>query len=428
MSVILAQVSCRFKVHRGVLKLFSSVVIVPLLVAACVALKEPIREREGAEESSQVHGRPTSFAAPAINDDLDRESLRAAIRYSIAYLEKLPPERIVGEQPRRVTAKEVLDSVAAFDRLLDRWDCRECWLKEFKARFDLVPSSSVPGTETILFTGYYQPVIEASLVPTAEYAYPIYGKPADLILAEQVKLTPKASTKKVFGRLKAEEFIPYYSRREIDQRGVLRGRGYEIAWVKNPVDLFFLHIQGSGILLLPDGRRLHVGYAAANGRPYRSIGRLLIDSGKVPREEMSMERLRRYFAEHPQEQNDIMAYDESYIFFRFLKEGPLGSLEVPLTPGRSIATDPQIFPKGALAFATAERPILDGAGRLNGWQPFSRFVVNQDSGGAIRGAQRADLYFGTGTDAGAAAGYMNRPGKLYFVLLKSPSAAAALTK
>lgn len=375
-----------------------------------------------------VHGQPITSSAPFISDDLDRESLRAAIRHSIAYLEKLPPERIVGEQPRRLTAKEVLDSVAAFERLLDRWDCRECWLKELDARFDLIPSSSDPATEPILFTGYYQPVIEASLVPTAEYAYPIYGKPADLIVAEQVKLTPAMSAEKVFGRLEAEKFIPYYSRREIDQQGILRGRGYEIAWGKNPVDLFFLHIQGSGILQLPDGRRLHVGYAAANGRPYRSIGRLLIDSGKVPQEEMSMQRLRRYFAEYPEEQVDIMAYNESYIFFRFLEEGPLGSLEVPLTPGRSIATDPRLFPKGALAFVTAQKPIVGGGGQLTGWEDFSRFVVNQDSGGAIRGAQRADLYFGTGSDAGAAAGYMNRPGKLYFLLLKNPSAAPVLNK
>ena len=375
-----------------------------------------------------VHGQPTTSSAPFISDDLDRESLRAAIRHSIAYLEKLPPERIVGEQPRRLTAKEVLDSAAAFERLLDRWDCRECWLKELDARFDLIPSSSDPATEPILFTGYYQPVIEASLVPTAEYAYPIYGKPADLIVAEQVKLTPAMSAEKVFGRLEAEKFIPYYSRREIDQQGILRGRGYEIAWVKNPVDLFFLHIQGSGILQLSDGRRLQVGYAAANGRPYRSIGRLLIDSGKVPQGEMSMQRLRRYFAEHPEEQVDIMAHNESYVFFRFLEEGPLGSLEVPLTPGRSIATDPRLFPKGALAFVTAQKPIVDGGGQLTGWEEFSRFVVNQDSGGAIRGAQRGDLYFGTGFDAGAAAGYMNRPGKLYFVLLKNPSAAPVLKK
>jgi membrane-bound lytic murein transglycosylase A len=357
-------------------------------------------------------------AAPELNDDLPPESLRVAIRHSKAYLEKLPPERVVGEQPRRVTAGEVLISLIEFDRLLDQSDCRRCWLAEFNARFDLIPSSSDSAAETVLFTGYYQPVIEASLVPTTEYAFPIYGKPADLIVAEQVRVAPLAKAEKIIGRLDGESFVPYFSRREIDQQGALRARGYEIAWVKNPVDLFFLHIQGSGVLQLADGRRLQVGYVAANGRAYRSIGRLLIDSGKIPEDEMSMQRLRRYLAEHPTEQYEIMAHNESYVFFRFLEEGPLGSLEVPVTADRSIATDLRLFPRGALAFAVTESPIIDTAGQLSGWRPISRFVLNQDSGGAIRGPQRADLYFGTGAEAGAAAGYMNRAGKLYFVLLK----------
>ena len=365
---------------------------------------------------------PADSPPPVISDDLDRESLRAAIRQSILYLEKLPRDRAVGEQPRRVTAAEILDSLVVFERLLGRSDCRECWLRDIEERFDLVPSSNGPAAE-VLFTGYYQPVIEASLIPTAEYTYPIYGKPADLIVAEQVKVAPVVITERVFGRLAGEDFVPYYTRREIDQQGILRGRGYEIAWVKNPVDLFFLHIQGSGILQLPDGRRLHVGYAAGNGRAYRSIGRLLIDSGKVPQEEMSMQRLRRYLVEHAEEQNEIMAYNESYIFFRFLDGGPMGSLDVVLTPGRSIATDSRLFPKGAVAFAATQQPIIGPAGELTGWKPLSRFVLNQDSGSAIRGVQRVDIYFGSGPDAAAPAGYMNRNGNLYFLLLKSRPAA-----
>jgi membrane-bound lytic murein transglycosylase A len=360
-------------------------------------------------------------AALELSDDLPPESLRAAIRHSIAYLQKLSPDHAVGEQPRRITAREVLDSLIEFERLLDSWHCHKCWVAEFNARFELVPSSSDSREEQVLFTGYYQPVIEASLVPTSEYAFPIYGKPADLIVAEQVRLTPFAAAEKVIGRVEGERFVPYFSRREIDQQGALRDRGYEIAWVKNPIDLFFMHIQGSGVLQLADGRRLQVGYAAANGRPYRSVGRLLIDRGKVPEAEMSMQRLRRYFAEHPAEQHEVMAHNESYVFFRFLTGGPLGTLEVPVTPDRSVATDLRIFPKGALAFAVTEAPAIDAAGELSGWRPLSRFVLNQDSGGAIRGPRRADLYFGTGAEAGAAAGYMNRPGKLYFVLLKQRS-------
>lgn len=370
---------------------------------------------------TNADAQPATSAVLGLPDDLEAESLRAAIRHSVTYLAKLPPNRIVGEHPRRFTAAEVLDSLVAFEKLLERWDCRDCWLREFSERFELIPSTSDSELQNVLFTGYYQPVIEGSLVPTPEYAYPIYGTPADLIVAEQVTLTPSMVSEKVIGRLQGEEFVPYYSRREIDEFGSLRGGGYELAWVKNPVDLFFLHIQGSGILQLEDGRRLQVGYAGANGRPYRSIGRLLIERGKIPREEMSMQRLRGYLTEHRDEQKEILAHNESYVFFRFLQDSALGSLEVPVTAGRSIATDARLFPKGALAVILTERPVLDGAGEIIAWRPFSRFVLNQDTGGAIRGPQRVDLYFGTGTQAGAEAGYMNRPGKLYFISLRGPS-------
>jgi membrane-bound lytic murein transglycosylase A len=384
----LYQVKNRCKRFKALLQTLIVVLYFALALAACSTARAPVS------------------AMPALTDDLDRESLHTALRRSVSYLEKLPPDRIVGEQPRRFTAGEVLDSLLAFEKSLDSWDCREYWMRDFNTRFDLIPSSGDAELETVLFTGYYQPVIEGSLSPTPEYAYPIYGMPADLI----------------------GNPVPYYSRREIDELGSLRDRGYEIAWVKNPIDLFFLHIQGSGILQLEDGRRLLVGYAGANGRPYRSIGRLLIDRGKIPQEEMSMQRLRRYLLDYPEEQNEIFSYNESYVFFRFSQEGPLGNIEVPLTPGRSIATDARLFPKGALAFIVTERPVLDAAGQLVGWQPFSRFVLNQDTGGAIRGLQRADLYFGTGLEAEAGAGYMNRRGKLFFLSLKNPSMAPAVER
>ena len=370
-------------------------------------------------------GRAPVSTMPMLNDDLDGESLHMALRRSVSYLEKLPPDRIVGEQPRLFTAGEVLDSLLAFEKSLDNWDCRECWMRDFSTRFDLIPSSSDVELEPVLFTGYYQPVIEGSLAPTPEYAYPIYGMPADLIVTERATPLPSLAPEKVTGRLEGDNLVPYYSRREIDELGSLRGRGYEIAWVKNPIDLFFLHIQGSGILQLADGQRLLVGYAGANGRPYRSIGRLLIDRGKIPQEEMSMQRLRRYLLDYPEEQNEIFSYNESYVFFRFSQEGPLGNIEVPLTPGRSVATDARLFPKGALAFIVTEKPMLDATGQLVGWQPFSRFVLNQDTGSAIRGPQRADLYFGTGLEAEAGAGYMNRRGKLFFLSLKNTSTASA---
>lgn len=384
---------------------YFSVAVAFMMLCGCAALGEVEKEKPR--------------LAPLLgSDDLDADSLRAAIRRSKAYLTKLPRERIVGEQPRTLTAGEALDTLAAFEPLLDRWPCRLCVEREIQERFAVVPSSTDEGLSEVLFTGYYQPVIEGSPVKTHDFRYPLYARPADLVAAEQVGLSPALTVEKIFGRVEGEQFIPYYARREIDELGVLGGRGLEIAWVKDPVDLFFLHIQGSGIIRLPDGGRLSVGYAAQNGRPYRSIGRLLIDAGKIDKEEMSMQRLRRYLAENPRERDEIFAYNESYVFFRILDEGPLGSLEVPVTPLRTIATDSRLFPKGALAWIETEMPIIDASGQLAGWRPFSRFVLNQDTGGAIRGPRRADLYFGTGDEAGGLAGYMNRPGRMFFLFLK----------
>jgi len=354
--------------------------------------------------------RPAPFA---VIDDLDADSLRTAIRHSLAYLNKLPPERVVGEQSRRLTAKDIVDSLHAFEILLDHWHCPACLGREIGARFELVPSSADGESAEVLFTGYYQPVIDGSLVPTDMYRFPLYGRPADLATA------PGEDGENNSGRIEHGKLLPYFSRQQIDELGALKGRGLEIAWLKDPIEVFFLHIQGSGIVRLPDGAELSVGYAAQNGRPYRSIGRLLIDNGQIAKEEMSMQRLRRYLIDNPRQQSEIFAYNESYVFFRVNPTGPLGSLEVPVTAGRSIATDARLFPKGALALMRTEIPIIDADGQLAGWRPVTRFVLNQDTGGAIRGFRRADYYFGTGAAAGDMAGYMNRPGKLFFLALKN---------
>ena len=354
---------------------------------------------------------------PLFNDDLDQDSLRRAIHRSLEFLAKLPPDRSVGEQPRKITAAEVKESLIAFLNLLELWDQPDKLNEEIQSRFELYPMSDAAEGEA-LFTGYYQPLIEGRLTETAEYRYPIYRRPDDLVEVEPGSVLPELRVEKVIGRLMGDRLVPYLSRHEIDGLGRLKGKGYEIAWVKDPVDLFFLHIQGSGIMRLEDGRQLQLNYAASNGRPYKSIGRLLVDGGKISEEEVSMQSLRRYLAERPEERDALFAQNESYVFFRLVTNGPLGSLEVPLTPGRSIATDSRLFPKGALAFVVSQKPILGVDGNLTGWQPFSRFVLNQDTGSAIRGPRRVDLYFGSGFEAGLAAGTMKSTGRLYFLIKK----------
>lgn len=363
-------------------------------------------------------GQAQEGTSPFFPDDLTQASLSRAIQYSLDFLARLPPDRAVGEQPKKFTAQETRESLLAFLPLLKLWDHPEKLAEEIRSRFNLVPAVADHGGEGILFTGYYQPVIEGSLTETAEYRHPIYRKPDDLVEVEPGVSQAQPRGEKVIGRMDGGRLVPYPSRHEIDGLGRLKGKGYEIVWVKDLVDLFFLHIQGSGVIRLGDGRQLQLNYAAANGRPYKSIGKLLIDGGKIAEQEVSMQSLRRYLMAHPAERDALLAQNESYIFFRFVNNGPLGSLEVPLTAGRSIATDPRLFPKGALAFISSRKPILDDSGNLTGWQPFSRFVLNQDSGSAIRGPRRADLYFGSGNDAGLAAGFMKSSGRVYFLIKK----------
>ena len=181
----------------------------------------------------------------------------------------------------------------------------------------------------------------------------------------------------------------------------------------------FLQIQGSGKLILRDGSTISAGYSAKNGLPYRSIGRYMMEKGFLTKEEMSMQAIREYLARHPETVRDVLYYNPSYVFFRRLEKGPLGNLGVPLTPGRSIALDSGLFPKGALGFITCKKPVMDNKGRVKEWEEFSRFVLNQDTGGAIKGAGRADIFWGNGPYAEAAAGHQNHKGELYILIKKA---------
>ena len=213
--------------------------------------------------------------------------------------------------------------------------------------------------------------------------------------------------------------VPYYTRREIREQEVLADRGLEIAWVEDRVDLFFVEVQGSGAIRFPDGSELGIGVGASNGRPYRSIGRFLIDEGLVPAEEMSMQAIRRYLAAYPEEVPRVLNHNESFIFFRTRDTPPIGSLGQPVTPVRSIATDYRIFPRGALTFIDTRRPTVDSDGRVVDGEPLRRFMLNQDTGGAIRGPGRVDVFWGRGDDAAETAGRMQQTGRLFFLVPRS---------
>jgi membrane-bound lytic murein transglycosylase A len=268
----------------------------------------------------------------------------------------------------------------------------------------------------VLVTGYYEPVIAGAPVPSEQVRVPVHGRPADLVAARLRDFHETLPDERIAGRVEGGRLVPYYTRRQIQEEGALDGRGLEIAWVRDRVDLFFVEVQGSGAIRYPDGTELRIGYAGSNGRPYRSIGRLLIEEGRVPADRMSMQAIRAYLAANPHEVSRILAHNESYVFFRVLDTPPLGNLGVPVTGGRSIATDYRLFPPGALAFLETTRPEVDADGRVGEGEPLRRFVLNQDTGGAIRGPGRVDFFWGRGEEAERLAGPMQQRGRLYFLV------------
>jgi membrane-bound lytic murein transglycosylase A len=273
---------------------------------------------------------------------------------------------------------------------------REQKERRVKESFDFFKAAGRGEKRSVLFTGYYEPILEGSFVKKTQYRHPIYEVPGDMVVANLGKFKTKFRGERIGGRVVGREVVPYYNRKEIDGDGVLANRGLEIAWLADPVDVFFLHIQGSGLVRLADGGFMQVSYAESNGRPYRGIGRLLLDQGKVTEKDLSLGGIKKYLRDNPGEMAAILNHNESYVFYRIVEEGPVGSIGVPLTGGRSIATDLELFPRGALSFIRLRKPLLDENKRITSWVGFSRFVLNQDAGGVIKGPGRADVFCGRG--------------------------------
>ncbi|HYP68252.1 MAG TPA: MltA domain-containing protein [Thiobacillaceae bacterium] len=268
--------------------------------------------------------------------------------------------------------------------------------------------NSLDGT----ITGYYEPVIKGDRIPSEGARFPVYGVPNDLIAVDMGSLYPELKNLRLRGRLEGNKLVPYYSRAEIES-GDGRFEAQPIAWAEDPVELFFLQIQGSGLIELPNGERMHVGYADQNGHPYRSIGRLLVERGELKLEESSMQGIKDWARRNPDKLPELLASNPSYVFFRELPNelsGPLGALGVPLTVGRSIAVDPKFIPLGAPVFLSTTEPLSN--------QALDRLVMAQDTGGAIAGPVRADLFCGVGPGAGELAGRMKQKGRLWVLLPK----------
>ncbi len=354
---------------------------IALLVAFVIVVGH---SRAGTATLEQLPSEFIPFAA----DDLDRTSLITAVQQSLIAVRQKDGATRLAFGDRQITVARVQESLELFLTLLqNKADLSKALLQHFDI-YQVSPA--------VLFTGYHEPVLNGSLVRTERYRYPLYRPPDDTLGTDSVSSS--------------------LSRAEIDGQQVLAGKGYELVWLDDPIDRFFLHVQGSGMIRLPGGTSLRVGYAATNGKPYQSIGKLLLEHGKLQSGNTTTLAIRHYLKNHPAERDAILFHNPRYIFFKLVSDGPLGSLGVPLTPGRSLAVDPSVYPLGGLAFMHTKRPMANHANRVT-WKKFFRFVLLQDTGAAITGPARADLFWGSAAEAEA--GLMAQRGELY-LLVKKP--------
>lgn len=355
---------------------------------------------------------------PRFSDDMVYDALELSILQSISYLNRVSEDRTFRFGKDVFDTAHMIRSLQHFLNFIQTKPLQRQLKQHIASHYWVYKSVGRQTSGEVLFTGYYEPFLDGSLIKNHEYQIPIYARPNDLITVNLSLFSPRYAGETIVGRYTNQTIVPYHERKEIEQDGILEGKAEPIVWLKDPVDLFFLQIQGSGKIFLDTGNILNVHYHASNGRPYRSIGKLLIDQGKIPLAEMSMQRIRAYLYDHPEEMAAILTYNPSYVFFKIEEDGPLGCLEVKLTPGRSIALDRRFFPQSGLAFIETKKPLVDGSGQIHSWIDFSRFVLNHDTGGAIQGPGRADLFWGNGAYAEVAAGHMQHPGNLYFLILK----------
>ena len=380
---------------------------VTLLIAGC--------EREPGPEPAPESALPTPDGVRLTKADFDAlpgwraddpTAALPALERSCDKLDSLPADRPVGPDGYAGTAGDWTKACEALNRLPA--NAKPARVREvLKARFTPFAVHGPEGREG-LFTGYYESTLNAARTRRGPYRYPLYAPPENLIKVNLGRFSDELDGKRIVGRVKDGRLVPFHGRKAIDA-GVLDGSARVLLWADDPVDVFFLHIQGSGVATLPDGTTQRIGYAASNGRDFTAIGRELIASGARDGQDMSMQAIRDWLRAHPGKAEDLMHRNARYIFFREIEgAGPIGAYGVPLTPRRSLAVDPEKMPLGAPIWLATTYPADDA--------PLRRLMVAQDTGSAIKGAVRGDFFWGHGDAALAEAGRMKQRGR-YWVLL-----------
>ncbi len=348
---------------------------------------------------------------PWFTDHSGYQGLAASIDQSLIYFRKVPPDRAYVFDQETVTAAHQIRTLETFKTFLETHPPASELNAFIRSRFKVYQAAGNDSRE-VLFTGYYEPVYEGRPDPEDPYVWPLYSRPDDLL---EIDLSAFSEQYKGHKRLVArldparKRVVPYYSREEIRALPEFHTRAVPVAWLKSPIDAFFLEIQGSGRIDLGNGDILRVHYAAANGRPYRAVGKYLMDLNEISKEAMSMQAIRDWLERNPDRMDEVLNYNPSHVFFKTETDGPFGSLGVKVGAFRSIATDSRLFPKGSLGFIHTDLPDQKGV---------SLFVLNQDTGGAIKGPARADLFCGSGEYAELTAGHLKHYGRMFFLVLK----------
>ena len=345
---------------------------------------------------------------PVFTDDMDFVGLDHAISQSLAYFGRIPGERVFKAAGTTFTKTEIERGLWKFKDFLAQ-NPTAAQLNDFiRQNFNVYQSAGRTKDREIMYTGYFEPIYNGSLTQSDRFCHPVYSRPADLVIEQGSKATGRYNANNIL--------VPYFTRAEIETLGVLNNKSEVLVWLESPLDAYFLHVQGSGRVVLPDGQSFHLNFDAKNGREYKSLGAVLIDGGHMTKEEMSMQGIYDFFARNPELCRPLLHQNASFVFFRAETEGPFGSLAVPITPGRTLALDRDVYPPGALLVALTQKPEIATDNTIIQWRPIMRLMLNQDTGGAIKGPGRADFFWGSGGFAAIAAGYMKHTGKLYLLL------------
>jgi len=369
------------------------VVVAGALIAGCVTAPLP-------NAPALMRLRAVAFAdLPQWNDDAQRDAWPSFLATCGA---------LVARQASAVSWKNVCAAAASVDAR-DALATRAFFEQHFSAYQVLAADGSAVG----LVTGYYEPLLRGSRTRDERYRFALYAPPDDLLTVDLAELYPELKDKRVRGRIDGKRVVPYWPRADIES-GKAAVSGKELLFVDDAIDAFFLQVQGSGRVQLPDSGIVRIGYADQNGQPYRAIGRILVERGELTVEQASMQGIRQWGRDHPDALPALLAENPSYVFFRELPanpaaaiDGPPGALGVPLAAGRAIAVDPRYIPLGAPVYVATTWP---GSAR-----PLNRLMLAQDAGGAIRGPVRADWFWGFGEDAAREAGRMREEGRLWLL-------------